>query len=327
MMKSASPPRWTHLGILLLAVVLTAGACSSQGDLVATVNGNSIYMADVEGPEDLVGGDVVDDQGEIIDRFEFLNRLHSLVITEVVVTKADEEFGIHPDREPLKSILEDTYQTVRTDLIELHGDYETALQQEGMTDHLVRLFIMTQETINVVYEELAAREGELSAQEVEEVFESRRAELTEVCATHVLVDTREEAEAVLERALAGEEIGALAAELSVEPDASETRGALNCQAANAYVAEFAEAVITAEVGVPYGPVESLFGFHVLVVTERDDPLLADHEADIRFEYNEERRTILIEEWFLQAATESDVQIEPQYGRWTTEPRPQVLLPS
>ncbi|MDE0673576.1 MAG: hypothetical protein OXI06_00655 [bacterium] len=119
-MKSASPPRWVQAGILFMAVILTAGACSSQGDLVATVNGNSIYMADVEGPEDLVGGDVVDEQGEIIDRFEFLNRLHSLVITEVVVSKADEEFGIHPDREPLKSILADTYQTVRTDLIELH---------------------------------------------------------------------------------------------------------------------------------------------------------------------------------------------------------------
>lgn len=327
MMKSTSLPGWTHLGVLLVSVLLTAGACSSQGDLVGTVNGNSIHMADVEGPEDLVGDEVLDDQGEIIDRFEFLSRLHSLVITEVVVTKADEEFGIHPDREPLKTILEDTYQTVRTDLIELHGDYETALTQENMTDHLVRLFIATQETINLVYEELAAREGDLTAQEVEEVFESRRAELTEVCATHVLVDTREEAEAALERALAGEEIGALAAELSVEPNASETMGVLDCQAANGYVAEFAEAVVVAEVGVPYGPVESIFGFHVLVVTERDDPLLADHEADIRFEYNEERRSILIEEWFLRAATESDVQIEPQYGRWTTEPRPQVLLPS
>ena len=209
MMKSAAPPRWTRLGVLSLVVLLVAAACSSQGDLVATVNGNSIYMADVEGPEDLLGGDVVDDQGEIIDRFEFLNRLHSLVITEVVVSKADEEFGIHPDRDPLKTTLEETYETVKSDLIELHGDYETALQQEGMTDHLVRLFIATQETINLVYEELAAREGDLTAQEVEEVFETRRAELTQVCATHVLVDTQEEAEAVLERALAGEEIGAL----------------------------------------------------------------------------------------------------------------------
>ena len=327
MMKRASLPRWTHPGILVLVVLLTGGSCSSQGDLVATVNGNSIYMADVEGPEDLVGREVIDEQREIIDRFEFLNRLHSLVITEVVVTKADEEFGIHPDRDPLKAILEDTYETVKADLIELHGDYETALQQEGMTDHLVRLFIATQATINLVYEELASREGELTAQEVEEVFESRRADLTEVCATHVLLDTHEEAEAVLERALAGEEIGALAAELSVEPDASETMGELDCQATSAYVAEFAEAVIIAEVGVPYGPVESLFGFHVLVVTERDDPVLADHEADIRFEYNEERRSKLSEEWFLRAASESDVQVEPQYGRWTTEPRPQVLLPS
>ena len=327
MMKSAALPRWMRLGILVLAAFLTAGACSSQGDLVATVNGESIYMTDVQGPEDLVGGDVVGEQGEIIDRFEFLNRLHSLVITEVVVTKADEEFGIHPDREPLKTKLEETYETVKSDLIALHGDYETALQQEAMTDHLVRLFIMTQETINLVYEELAAREGELTAQEVEEVFESQREDLTEVCATHVLVDTREEAEAVLERALAGEEIGALAAELSVEPDASETMGELDCQAASAYVSEFAEAVITAEVGVPFGPVESIFGFHVLVVTERDDPVLADHEDDIRSEYNEEQRSILIGEWFLRAATESDVQVEPQYGQWTTEPRPQVLLPS
>ncbi len=327
MMQSPSPPGWTRPGILLLALLLVAGACTSEGDLVATVNDNSIYMADIEGPEDLVGGDVLDDQGEIIDRFEFLNRLHSLVVTEVVITKADEEFGIHPDRDPLKTILEERYEVVRADLVELHGDYQTALTQEGMTDHLVRLFIATQETINLVFEELAAREGEITAEDVEEIFETRRLELTNVCATHVLVDTREEAEAVLERALAGEEIGALAAELSVEPNASETMGALDCQSASAYVSEFAEAVAIAEVGVPHGPVESLFGHHVLVVTEREDPVLADHEDEIRSGLGEQRRGVLIEEWFLKAAAESDVHVEPQYGRWTTEPRPQVLLPS
>lgn len=294
---------------------------------MAEVNGKSIYMADIQGPEDLVGEDVVDQEGEVIDRFEFLNRLHSLVITEVVVTKADEEFGIHPDREPLKSVLEETYQTVKSDLVDLHGDYETALAAEGMTDHLVRLFIMTQEAINLVYEELAAREGEIPTQQVEEEFEARRKDLTHVCATHVLLDTREEAEMVLERALAGEDIGELAAELSVEPGATESKGVLDCQSASAYVAEFAEAVIVAEVGAPHGPVESVFGHHVLVVTEREDPVFEDHRDEIRFELSEQRRTEWINEWFLQAAAESDVQIEPQYGRWTTEPRPQVLLPS
>ena len=326
-MIRVSSSGWRRLGLLSLAVLLVGGACSSKGDLVATINGESIYMADVEGPGDLVDGEVIDQEGEVIDRFEFLNRLHSLVITEVVVSKADEEFGIHPDKDPLRTAIEEEFETLKSGLVDEFGDYEAALKSQGMTDHLVRLIVTVNVTFDSVYEELAARAGEFTAQRVEEVFEESRVDLTEVCATHVLLDTREEAEAVLERALAGEEMSALAAELSVEPGTSESGGDLGCQTASVFVNEFAEAALIAEVGIPYGPVESVFGQHVLLVTDRDDPLLADHQEGIRADLEDQRRVEFIEEWFLRATTESDVQIEPQYGRWTTEPQPQVLLPS
>ena len=51
-MIRVSSSGWRRLGLLSLAVLLVGGACSSKGDLVATINGESIYMADVEGPED-----------------------------------------------------------------------------------------------------------------------------------------------------------------------------------------------------------------------------------------------------------------------------------
>ena len=326
-MIRVSSSGWRRLGLLSLAVLLVGGACSSKGDLVATINGESIYMADVEGPEDLVDGEVIDQEGEVIDRFEFLNRLHSLVITEVVVSKADEEFGIHPDKDPLRTAIEEEFETLKSGLVDEFGDYEAALQSQGMTVHLVRLIVTVNVTMDSVYQELAARAGPIPAQEVEEVFEASRADLTAVCATHVLLDTWEEAEAVLERALAGEEMSALAAELSVEPGASESGGDLGCGPASVFVTEFAEATLIADLGIPYGPVESLFGHHVLLVTDRDDLLLADHQEEIRAGLEEQRRVEFIEEWFQRVSTESDVQIEPQYGRWTTEPQPQVLLPS
>ena len=78
---------------------------------------------------------------------------------------------------------------------------------------------------------------------------------------------------------------------------------------------------------PFGPVESQFGHHVILVTDRTDPRLEDHEEAIRAGNAERERSTVIEEWFIRVAAESDVQIEPQYGTWTTEPSPQILPPA
>ncbi len=308
------------LGWLCLLLLLVVAGCSSGGDLVATVNGVEIYMAEIE--------EISPEEGEVVERVAFDERLLSMVITRLVLTKAQEEFGIDAEREPYLTAVEEEYQNLREQVQAQSPDYEAFLEQQGITDQRVRLVAAQRAVIEALGDQLEQDFPEMTDQEVAEVFEASLVRLTEnVCTTHVLLETREEAESVLERALAGEPMTDLARELSIEPSAADTGGDLGCLPASTFVEEYAEAVVRAELGIPFGPVESQFGHHVILVTDRADLQLADHAEAIRSEAVARHRAEAIEEWFLRVASESDVQIEPQYGTWTTQPTPQILPPS
>lgn len=314
-------PGWRRLvGLLCLTVVLAVGACSSEGDLVATVNGVDIYMEEIE--------EVSPEEEEVVDRVAFEDRLLSLIISRLILTKALEEFGIDPEQEPHRQAAEEAYADLRAQIQAQNPDYDAFLAAQGITDQRVRLVASQRAVIDALGDELAKDIPEMTTEELEEVLERSLVQLTEsVCTTHVLLETRQEAEAVLERALAGEPMTELARELSIEPNASESGGDLGCLPASTFVAEYAEAVVRAELMVPFGPVESQFGHHVILVTDRSEVRLEDHEAEIRAGNIERLRNSTIEEWFLRIAAESDVHIEPRYGTWTTTPTPSILPPS
>lgn len=317
LIASGSPRLWV---LLCLVVLLVAGGCASQGDLVATVNGTEIYVAEVE--------EISPEEGEVVERVAFEDRLLSVVITRLVLTKALEEYGIDAEEEPHRSAAEQEYQSLKDQVLAQSDDYEGFLAAQGITDERVRLLGVQRAVVEALGDELVREAPAMTATEVEEVFEASRVELTDnVCTVHVLLETREEAEAALERARSGEEMTDLARELSIEPSAPDSGGDLGCLPASSFVTEYAEAIVIADLGVPFGPVESQFGHHVILVTERTELKLADHADAIQGQDTQRRRSEAIEEWFIRAAEESDVEIEPQYGTWTTDPTPQILPPS
>ena len=84
------------------------------------------------------------------------------------------------------------------------------------------------------------------------------------CVSHILLDTEADAEGALDRLADGEDFAELAIELSTGPS-GPSGGDLGCAPSTNYVGPFAEAVDTAELEEVVGPVETEFGFHVLVV--------------------------------------------------------------
>ncbi len=84
------------------------------------------------------------------------------------------------------------------------------------------------------------------------------------CVRHILVDTEEEGETLMTDLGAGADFSALAVERSVGPSGPDG-GELGCVAASGFVPEFEAAVNEAEIGVPIGPVQTQYGWHVLIV--------------------------------------------------------------
>jgi peptidyl-prolyl cis-trans isomerase C len=88
-------------------------------------------------------------------------------------------------------------------------------------------------------------------------------------ARHILVDTREQCEALKAEIEAGADFAEIAKQHSNCPSGRQG-GELGEFGPGQMVPEFDKVVFSAEVGAVQGPVETQFGFHLVEVTSRTD---------------------------------------------------------
>jgi parvulin-like peptidyl-prolyl isomerase len=110
----------------------------------------------------------------------------------------------------------------------------------------------------------------------------------QIRARHILVETREEAERVLERLDHGEDFGSLARVLSQDPGSAQERGDLGWFPQGQMVPEFDEVAFNLRPGEISDIVETSFGFHIILVEERDgnrelDPTTVEQRIREAFE--------------------------------------------
>ncbi len=120
------------------------------------------------------------------------------------------------------------------------------------------------------------------------------------CTRHILLDTEAEADAAVQRLADGEDFAELAMELSIGPTGPDG-GDLGCSDPGGFVAEFRDAVNAASEGEVSGPVETQFGWHVILVygSETDPGLVQQLAIEA---YSD-----------LQSRTE--IVVDPGIGQW------------
>jgi parvulin-like peptidyl-prolyl isomerase len=139
------------------------------------------------------------------------------------------------------------------------------------------------------------------------------------CASHILVATEAEANDALARIEGGEEFAAVAAEVSTDTGSGAQGGDLGCSPPDRFVAEFAEALTTAEVDVPTDPVESEFGYHVILLRADDVP----SEDEVIEALTTQGVGEATNAWFIEKVEAAEVSVDESYGTWQTNP-PQVV---
>lgn len=107
-----------------------------------------------------------------------------------------------------------------------------------------------------------------------------------VRASHILVDTEEEAKAVIDRINKGESFEELAKELSKDPGSGANGGDLDYFDYVDMVQPFSDAAFAMEIGEISEPVKSDFGYHVIKVTDKtvDNAVTAETEKTVLTEY-------------------------------------------
>ena len=107
---------------------------------------------------------------------------------------------------------------------------------------------------------------------------------TEIRASHILVETEDQAKDIEKRLKAGEDFAKLATELSKDPGSGKQGGDLGFFTKERMVPEFSTAAFALTIGEVSAPVKSQFGYHVIKLTEkREKPVPTFEEVKDQIE--------------------------------------------
>lgn len=278
--------------VSLLAVL--APACSSGPDLIATIGDRQITTDDVA---------ALYDESEI-PAADVRRTVFEIVAIQVFETAAQTELGITVDETRVAGLFADM-QADRDARNLTTADW---LGVPGAGDALMELYARGAVIRNQVVTALAT-----APEYLDELFADPAA-ITEVCARHILVETEVEAQDAKVQLLAGADFAALADAISTDTGEG---GDLGCRPASVYVPEFAAAAMEAPIGEVFGPVESQFGFHLLLVSERTTPTREDVIADPIEVLASTEIDTLWQQWAEVQMEAATVTVEPEYGTWSS----------
>jgi foldase protein PrsA len=294
----------------LAVTALAATACGDAGALVvASVNTTDITVGEVES--------LIESESSVVPKDQFAEFLTFRIQWEIINQASTDDYAIEISDAEIDAEAERIYQQAKT------GDQtrEDFVASRGVTESFLLQIAQQSLLEDKLRDVLDGELPEPTQEEIDAARDEAAVGLTEVCLSHILVATEEEAQDVLDRIADGEDFGELAGELSQDPGSAASEGVLACGPAGQYVAEFRDAAVVAPIGEVYDTVvQTDFGFHVLKVTDRTDPAEEDLPTDDELieSLHTEDISAELETWFFDAIDAASVTVDPAYGTWLTD---------
>ncbi|MHA7966660.1 foldase protein PrsA [Paenibacillus sp. CAU 1782] len=274
-LAAAAPARKGSVGWIALSAVLAVvlvvvlikppfgESSGASGDVVATVNGTKIT-------KDQLYDKLVSANGEAA--------LDSIILEELV------------NQEAKAANITVTDQDITDEINALKLNYGTdeafdnLLLQYGITMEDLREDMVINATVRKVLES----KTEVTDEEVQAYFDENKATLggsqEQVRASHILVATKEEAEAILADLKAGADFAETAKAKSTDTGSGANGGDLDFFTRADMVTEFSDAAFALENGELSDVVESQYGFHIIKRTDYKaavEPNFEDKKSAIR----------------------------------------------
>jgi foldase protein PrsA len=315
--------------IILSSAVVLLSACSAFDTAAATVNGRKIdegrfvrqldfVLADPGFAEQFPGAQGVEQR-----KAEARNLLTFLIHQQLVQSYADEH--------DIRATTEEVQSQIDALIAQLGGReiYEQQLQRSGATagdvEDLIRQQILRGKVADSVVEE------QVTEEQLQQTYEDRVAEFTQVRVSHILVRSQDQARKILEDATP-KTFAKLARKFSEDPGSAPQGGDLGLQRPVDLVEPFGQATLEIPVGEIGGPVQTEFGFHIIYVQDRQAQPFEDVQADLL----EEVRGQVFTSWLLGRVEGAEIRVNPRYGyfdeasgqvleRTSTSPEPQVQV--
>ena len=296
---------------LLVVLGLVLAACGGSDEVAATVGTTDILVSDVE---QLAGqsGEDVDPSSQA-----FSQSLTTLITWAITEQAAVEQFGYSVTDEEIDEQIETILSNAGYDSL------EEMAESEGVAEQTLQQYIVQLMVQDAVFTELQVTVEEPTAEAVANEIAAAPLNWTTVCASHILVATEEEAQDALARVSDTTNFAVVATEVSTDTQSALNGGNLGCSAAGGFVDAFAEATVEAPIGVVVGPVETQFGYHLILVTERTNAT----DEEVAAALAQELAATVADDWFLAATNSAVVVVSDGFGAWVTDPAPQIVFTS
>jgi foldase protein PrsA len=303
--------------VLVIGAVVLAACGGGSSTVAATVDGTDVTVGDIE--------ELIDSGGSTVAVEQFAQYLAFAIQWNIMFAAAEADYGVNVSDEDVAAEADRLF-----DQLAPEGESrEEFLSSRGVTEEFLAN-IAQQSLIDERIREMLVDEAPVpTEEEIDQARTDAATTLTEACVSHILVETEDEATSAMSRLEDGEEFADLATELSTDSVSAANGGDLGCTTPAEYVDSFKEAVLKAPIGeVVAEPVESQFGFHIILVAERTEPTEDDLPTDEELMASVIETSVVseIETWFFDSMEAAEVTVAEEYGEWTPVP-PSVTPPT
>lgn len=292
---SRSEKRWIAASVVLFALLVgvTIFAFAKGGDadpVVATVNGVDIRKQQLF--DELMKGGAS-------------QVLNSMIHEELVKQEAN-KVGITVTEDDLNKELELFKKELAVSSDE---EFEMLLLQYGMSKEALK----EQMPMQVRLRKLLEPKTSVTDEELQQYYNENKEMLStpeQVKASHILVSTREESEALLAQLKAGADFAQLAKEKSIDPGSKDSGGDLDYFTRGRMVQAFEDAAFSLAIGSLSDVVQTEHGFHIIKVTDKKEkttPTYEEKKSDIRETLITQKIQELAGPWMEELAGKANIQ--------------------
>lgn len=256
------------IAVVFLTIMLLLSGCGEK--VVATVNGEKITENELNSRINQVaamyGYDLESEEGKQLVGFLKEQILQSLIEERIVLQAAsDKKISINND--DVKKELDKVKEQFASD-----QEYQDFLKERKFTEANLKTYIKNQLILNKLFEEVTNDITD-TTKDIKAYYDNNKPEFyvdEQVKASNIVVKTEEEAKGIIDRLDNGEDFGALAEELSIDPTAKQNKGDIGYFDKNAsLVEEFKKAAFELKTGqYTKEPVQTMYGYHIIKVEDR-----------------------------------------------------------
>jgi len=282
------------LGGLIALAAMSLAAASQEDEVVARVN------------------------GEPISRGEFFERLQEVageqILDQIILEKLIAQAG----RRPEAAVSDEEVQAELEAIKESFGS-EEAFEAELNRYQLTLERLLYEIRLNMILTKLSREGVTVTDQEIAEFFEANKEQLgtpEQLKVRHILVETREVAEEILDALKAGADFAELARARSLDTASGLQGGEIGyIRRDSPIVDEFKEAAFRLGAGDLSEPVQSPFGWHIIRVDERIEAEEATLETAGKWirEYLADQKAKPVEQVFQELRSGAEIEVMwPRY---------------